>query len=191
MKRIALAAATFASLVLPASLSWAGAVEDSMLEFINTQARTWFADPLIIATVQKANLANGTLSPNDILTLDAKWQAEVGTDSALIKGVSESAASSYLRDRVSGSGGTVTEIILMDAQGLNVAISDVTSDYWQGDEAKHQKSFGAGASGVHLSEVELDESTQTYQAQVSFTLTDPATGMAIGAVTIGLNAESF
>ena len=40
-------------------------------------------------------------------------------------------------------------------------------------------------------EVELDESTQTYQAQLSFTLVDPATGAAIGAVTVGVNAETF
>ena len=30
-------------------------------------------------------------------------------------------------------GGAVTEIILMDAYGLNAAQSSVTSDYWQGE----------------------------------------------------------
>ena len=67
----------------------------------------------------------------------------------------------------------------------------MTSDYWQGDEEKHQLTFGAGPNAIHVSEVELDESTQSYQAQVSFTIIDPATGAGIGAATIGLNAEFF
>ena len=79
----------------------------------------------------------------------------------------------------------------MDAQGLNVAASDMTSDYWQGDEAKHSETYGAGPDGFHISEIEFDDSTQRYQAQVSFTLIDPATGSAIGAVTVGVDAESL
>ena len=67
----------------------------------------------------------------------------------------------------------------------------MTSDYWQGDEAKVQKTFGAGAGAVFVDEIELDESTQTYQGQVSFALTDPASGEVIGAVTIGLAASAF
>ena len=85
----------------------------------------------------------------------------------------------------------IAEVFIMDAQGLNVAASAVTSDYWQGDEAKFQQTYGVGPDAVHISEVELDESTQTYQAQVSLSLTDPATGALIGAVTFGLNAQAF
>jgi len=85
----------------------------------------------------------------------------------------------------------ITEIILMDAVGLNVAVSHVTSDYWQGDEAKHQDTYGVGPDAVHFSEIELDESTQRYQGQISVTLVDPASGEAIGAVTIGVDAQAL
>ncbi|MFD2854813.1 hypothetical protein ACFSZS_08595 [Seohaeicola zhoushanensis] len=78
----------------------------------------------------------------------------------------------------------------MDNRGMNVAVSDVTSDFWQGDEAKFQQTFPRGPAALHVSEVELDESSQIYQAQVSFTVTD-AQGAPVGAVTIGLNAEAF
>ena len=75
----------------------------------------------------------------------------------------------------------------MDAQGLNVAQSDVTSDYWQGDEAKWQETYNTG--NVHIGDVELDESTQTYQAQVSLPIFDPESNAVIGAATFGVNLE--
>lgn len=172
-------------------LAAAGAIEDGMKTYVETEVRAKMADPIIVAAVTGANASNAALSPNDILTLDGQWRAEVGKDSALIKGVAENPTSAMLRDLVSASGGKITEVILMDAQGLNVAVSDVTSDYWQGDEDKHSQTFAVGPTAVHVSEIEFDESSQTYQAQVSFTITDPATGLAIGAATIGLNAEAF
>ena len=49
----------------------------------------------------------------------------------------------------------------------------------------------AGAGATHLSEVEFDESTQTYQGQISVTVTDPATGTPIGALTVGVDAEAL
>ena len=38
---------------------------------------------------------------------------------------------------------------MKDNKGLNVGQSDVTSDYWQGDEAKWKKSYKMGAGAVH------------------------------------------
>jgi len=72
-----------------------------------------------------------------------------------------------------------------------VALSDVTSDYWQGDEAKWQMTYGEPAGTVHLGDVELDESTQTYQSQVSFPIFDPETGEGIGAVTVGVDLSAL
>ena len=79
----------------------------------------------------------------------------------------------------------------MDAVGLNVAASAVTSDYWQGDEDKFLKTYPMGPGAVHFSDVEFDESTQTYQAQISIALTDPATGSVVGAMTVGVVADAL
>jgi hypothetical protein len=172
-------------------LAAASTIEDSMKSYVETEVRSRLADPIIVTAVSEANTANAALSPDDIQTLDGQWRAEVGKDSTLIKAVAQNPTSAILRDLVMASGGKVTEVILMDAQGLNVAVSDVTSDYWQGDEDKYTQTYAVGPRAVHVSEVEFDESSQTYQAQVSFTITDPASGTAIGAATIGLNAEAF
>jgi hypothetical protein len=99
--------------------------------------------------------------------------------------------SAYLKEKVAASGGRITEVFVMDALGLNVAASNVTSDYWQGDEDKYAKTYNMGSGAVFVDEVEFDESSQTYQGQISISLTDPASGEVVGAMTIGLNAEAF
>lgn len=72
-----------------------------------------------------------------------------------------------------------------------VQAGEVTSDYWQGDEAKFQKSFEMGPGAFFIDDIELGESRQTYRGQVSFAITDPASGDVVGAITIGLNAAAF
>jgi hypothetical protein len=82
-----------------------------------------------------------------------------------------------------------TEIFVMDNKGLNVGQSDVTSDYWQGDEAKWQKTYQVGPDAIHVSDVEQDESSQVFQAQVSVPVVDG--GQVIGAVTVGVNVDAL
>ena len=85
--------------------------------------------------------------------------------------------------------GMYTEIFVMDGKGLNAGQSDVTSDYWQGDEDKWQKTYNAGAGSVLIDEVEFDESTQTFQSQVSLPVVDSGSGEVVGAVTVGVNVD--
>jgi len=99
------------------------------------------------------------------------------------------AASKKLAGYKNKGSGLFTEIFVMDDKGLNVAQSDVTSDYWQGDEAKWKKTYLAGPDAIFIDDVEFDESTQTYQSQVSISIADPDTGAAIGAMTVGVNVE--
>jgi hypothetical protein len=42
---------------------------------------------------------------------------------------------------------------------------------------------------MFIDEVEFDDSTQTYQVQVSISVADPDSGEAIGAITVGVNVE--
>jgi hypothetical protein len=102
-----------------------------------------------------------------------------------------SAASKILKRLKAAHPDTVTEVLVMDNRGLNVGQSDVTSDYMQGDESKWQKTYAVGAGAIFIDEVEFDESTQKFQSQISATISDPATGEPIGAITVGLNIESL
>ncbi len=75
----------------------------------------------------------------------------------------------------------------MDNKGLNVGISDVTSDYWQGDEAKFKKTFEK--SDYFIDDIEYDDSTQKFQSQISLAIKDPGTKKDIGAITLGIDVE--
>jgi hypothetical protein len=158
--------------------------------YLDSEIRAWTADPRLAEAIAAQNAMTSGYTQADIDRLDLAWRAEVGSDdSALIGGVLDNAAADYLREVVADSDGIITEVFVMDARGLNVAASSVTSDYWQGDEEKFTATYPFGPDAVHISDVELDESTQSYQTQVSLPLTDPATGTVIGAITVGLDVE--
>ncbi|WP_423066016.1 hypothetical protein [Devosia sp. CN2-171] len=145
-------------------------------------------NPVLVAAISAQNQVSAGYDAAKIDELDKQWRAEVDAASKpMIDATLGNEASKYLAGVQAESAGLFTEIFATDAMGLNAAQSTVTSDYWQGDEDKFTLSFGAGADAVALGEVEQDESTQTFQSQVSITITDPATGAPIGSITAGVD----
>lgn len=175
---------------LTATLSQADQYRDVMTTYARDNVMSWVQDPTVISAIRMQNMRTGHLAQSDIDELDRLWRQEVGQPTRpTVDPVLNNAAADFLRARVTASDGFMTEVFVMDSRGLNVAASDATSDYWQGDEAKFTESFGKGADAIHIGDIEFDESSQTYQGQVSVSIADPETGAVIGAVTIGLNAE--
>ncbi|MBU1174305.1 MAG: hypothetical protein KKH72_02800 [Alphaproteobacteria bacterium] len=145
--------------------------------------------PELVAAITAQNETTSGYDQAKIDALDTQWRAEVDASSKpLIDEVLANAASAYLLGVQEASEGLYTEIFAMDAKGLNVGQSTVTSDYWQGDEGKWQNTFLAGAGAVDIGDVEQDESTQIFQSQVSIPVLDDA-GTPIGAITFGVNVE--
>jgi hypothetical protein len=163
-----------------------------LTELANNQLRAIAQNPALVAAIMAQNAETAAYDAAQIDTLDKQWRAEVDASAKpLIDKVMGTEASAALVAAQNDSGGTFTEIFATDAVGLNVAQSTVTSDYWQGDEDKFSKTFSVGADAVFLGEVELDESTQTYQSQVSITVVDPATGSPIGSITAGVDLSTL
>lgn len=166
--------------------------EPAMRSYLETEIASWASSAVIVNAINAQNIKTSDYDQTAIDAMDTAWRHEVGSGSTpTITPVLTGATADYLRERVEASDGRITEIFVMDAAGLNVAASDVTSDYWQGDEAKFSETYGRGVGSVHFSDVEFDESTQRYQAQISVTIIDPATNQAIGAMTIGVDAEAL
>ncbi|MGR3496718.1 hypothetical protein [Citreimonas sp.] len=181
-----------AFVVATSPAAWAVDANGAMQAYYDASIAGWATDPVLLDAIAHQNQTTAGYDAATIEAMDQAWRAEVGApDSPTIDPVVQHPASDFLRARVAESGGTITEIFVMDSVGLNVASSGMTSDYWQGDEEKFSETYGAGAGAMHFSEIEFDESSQSYQAQISFTLTDPATGDPIGAMTVGVNAESL
>lgn len=177
---------------LCASAAQADQYTDVMTAYAKDTASAWAADPVLIDAIRTQNARTAGLNQAQIDELDRQWRQEVGmSDRPIVDPVLFNPVSDHLRSLVSGSGGAVTEVFIMDNKGLNVAASDATSDYWQGDEAKFTETYSQGPDALHISDIEFDESTQTYQGQISLPISDPENGVVIGAITIGLNAESL
>jgi hypothetical protein len=177
------------ALALPALPAAANDFAPAVHAYLDAEIRTWANDPRIVAAIIAQNAETGGYTQADIDRLDQQWMAEVGTsDRPLVDVVLAHPVSEMLRAQIAASGGMVTEVFVMDALGLNVATAIPTSDYWQGDEAKFSETFPKGADAVHLSDVEFDESSQSYQVQVSFPIVDPASGSVVGAITVGVDA---
>lgn len=167
-------------------------IEAAASAYLDGQAQSWLANPLIVRAINAQNEKHASIDQAGIDSLDKQWRKEsTAGNGPLIDEVMGNELSKFLVGIREESNGLLTEVFVMDANGLNVGQSDLTSDFWQGDEAKWQKTFQMGPDTVFVDEVELDESSQRYQTQVSYSITDPATGKVIGAVTIGIDAEGL
>lgn len=140
-------------------------------------------DPVIVSAVKAENAKGKTL--DQIKALDEKWKATAGI-ADYMQALMDSQCGRHLR-KIQDSKSYFAELFVMDNQGANVAMTDKTSDYWQGDEAKFKKSYNGGQGAVFVDEVEFDDSTQAYLSQVSVPVMDG--GKAIGAITIGIDVD--
>ncbi len=141
------------------------------------------SDPVIVAAVKAANAEGKTL--DQIKAADDHWQNTPGIDDAM-QAFMDNPCATMLR-KLQDTTPYLAECFVMDNQGANVAMTDKTSDYWQGDEAKWQESYKGGAGAVHIGDVKFDDSTQAYLVQVSVPVMDG--GKAIGAITFGIDVD--
>jgi hypothetical protein len=173
-----------ATLTLFTSFSFAEQAPDSVKKLV-PDLKSWGENQLIVSAVKEQNSKGMTL--DQIKARDAEWQKTTGLDDKM-KAMIESAAGKELTSMES-SKPYFFEVFLMDNLGANVAMTNKTSDYWQGDEAKFTESYKGGAGAVHISDIEFDESAQAYLVQISVPVMDGSS--AIGAMTIGINIDEL
>jgi hypothetical protein len=164
--------------------------EQQVRSVVVPKVQAWLADTAVVAAVSAQNQSHSGLTQSQVDKMDKEWRSETSAGGgALISAVLGNELSKYLAGVKNDGRGIYTEIFVMDNKGLNVGQSDVTSDYWQGDEDKWKKTYLVGPDAVFIDEVEFDESTQTFQSQLSLPVVDPATGETVGAVTVGVNVD--
>jgi len=151
------------------------------------QIREWLKNPVVEMSIKAQNERYVSLPQEQVDNLDKQWRAErKSEDQPLIAATLSSPLSSYLIQIQAASGGLFTEIFVMDAKGLNVGQSAITSDFWQGDEAKFQKTFPNGVDAVFIDEPEFHEDSKTWRTQVNLTVSG-SDQEKIGAVTVEYN----
>lgn len=186
------ATAAIMAVIATASPAFANEFKPQIDAFFQSNIEAWLASNEIVDAIKAQNTKHAKLNADTIDALDQKWRAEAKAgEGELVNSLLGNDLSRFLSAKKAAHDTTITEIFVMDNKGLNVGQSDVTSDYMQGDEAKWTQTFGTGGQAVFIDEVEFDDSTQSFQSQISATIIDPATGQAIGAITIGLNVEDL
>jgi len=130
------------------------------------------------------------LTKQEIEKEDEKWrQAFVSDNYAYRNRFIDSSLSSYLSTEKKISEGLITEIFVTDARGLNVAVSDITSDYWQGDEDKFTQAFAKPSNSLFFDVIRYDESTRHFQSHISVSLYDAKGKEPLGVMVIGVDIE--
>lgn len=151
------------------------------------QMRTWIESDIVRISIATQNKRLSKLDQATIDTLDKQWVKErESEDKPLIAATLSNPLSIYLSRMQGRSLGLYAEIFIMDQNGLNVGQSSITSDFWQGDEAKFQKTYDVGPGAVFIDEPEFDDEMKVWRGQVNFTVTD-TDGKSIGAATVELN----
>jgi len=161
---------------------WQTAVKDVILPDI---ARVLGA-PIVPYTIKSQNARLGEMASTDINALDTEWRTETSaTAQPMISAVLSNPTSSYLTRVQAMSIGLYSEIFVMDRNGLNVGQSNISSDYWQGDEAKFTETYPNGPKAVFIDEPEFRDDIGVWVVQVNVSVADGAT--PIGAATFEVN----
>ncbi len=143
---------------------------------------------IVALLVNAQNERHAEMSQADIDAIDQTWRAErEAAVKPLITATLTNPLSTYLLRVQADALGLYGEIFITDRHGLNVGQSAITSDYWQGDEAKFQETYPKGPDAVFIDAAEWHDGSSTWRAQVNLTVKDPDSGAAIGAATFEIN----
>lgn len=166
----------------PAAAQPVNAERTAYFTTIETLVQRMTGEPAFVALIEAHNRSAAGFTMAEIEDRDARWRSG---DETLVEPVLANALSVHLAQVVADSGGQIAEIIVMGVKGCNISASSRTSDYWQGDEAKFQKTAGAKTDDWFVDRVDFDESTNTFSQQISKRLM--IAGRAAGAITVGFD----
>lgn len=172
--------ATILSCALFAGSALAKDVKDVVPEIV--QAAT---NSAVVQAVKEQN-AKG-ISLTKIQEKDKEWMGAKEPD-AFMKSLTTNAAAKALA-AIEKSKPYLVEFILTDNQGANVAVTGMTSDYWQGDEPKFTNAFADGKGKTYIARPQKDKSSGEVISQVSVPVM--ADDKAIGTLTVGVRMEKL
>lgn len=144
----------------------------------------------IISATIKQNQLNSNKSDSELKVINRQWIEEFAKGNiAFSKTIVNQEASKILKQYQTENEELLSEIMVMDNRGYNVAVTDMTSDYWQGDEDKFKKTFNKSPQTIFIEKIEYDASSKHFQVNVSSKIINPETNEAIGVITMGVDVD--
>jgi hypothetical protein len=145
------------------------------------------ADPVIVKAVKEQNAQGLTLAK--IQEIDKSWMETTDAKKEPTEFMKSIASNTAAKELAKREKPYMVEFILTDNQGANVAITGMTSDYWQGDEPKFSNAFANGKGEIYIARPQKDKSTGEVISQVSVPVMSD--GKAIGTLTVGIRPEKL
>ena len=111
--------------------------------------------PMVISSLLLANEKNVGIV--DIMQLDANWQL----NRKLQKSVMQTPLARQLMELIKEPKFDIAEMMVLNKNGVLVAVFPKSTDYWQGDEEKFQQPIRI--NGAYVGPTKWDPSSRTYQ----------------------------
>jgi len=140
----------------------------------------------IVEELKVGNEAHSDLTDEEILSMDAEWRSTDVTSKQKID-LHSNEASSLLVD-IQNMEPKFAEIFITDAYGLNIAQTNVTTDYYQADESWWVEAYNNGAG--FYGDIEFDESAQKWSVPI-YTNLENENGEVIGVVKALLDTSKI
>jgi methyl-accepting chemotaxis protein len=147
------------------------------IALLETLAKT----PSLVDAVKEANMDRTGWTAEMIQSQDQAWTSKDPSIEITARDITENEVSAYLID-FQNSNPEEVEIFFTDIRGLNIAMTDRTSDFLQADEDWWKSAFADGKGATYLGAVEYDDSAQSYAMDIGVPILDPETKLAIGIV---------
>jgi len=162
---------------------------DSLTD-VSPQVKTFIKEKLIplctnsvfVAETAAHNAKGMTLDA--IRSLDKEW-IEAEDELAIHAELMENDCAREIK-KITDEIPMIGETFVMDNQGANVGQNALTSDYWQGDEAKWEGAYKDGEGGIVVGRAKLDRSTGQVDQKISIPIIDDS-GKVIGAACFGID----
>jgi hypothetical protein len=129
--------------------------------------------------------AAGNAQPNEsqrTAELDREWQKD-GAAVAARLGILTSPPSQFLTGLVKNDS-TYREVMVTDRYGRLVAASNITSDYFQGDEDWWRRAFDNGRGRISVTDVSRDESANVYAFEIAVPVLNPQGNDVVGIMKV-------
>lgn len=132
-------------------------VEDVLYSKLLLMQDKLSSNSIITDAIIASNTAHNTITQSEIMALDQEW-IDFGANLQWVEEMLNSDASSQLQEFKDVNRGVV-EFFVTDKIGLNVAMSNMTSDYYQADEVWWQNIIANG--NLWHGQIEYDESAKS------------------------------
>lgn len=164
-------------------------VEKVLQDKIDIVSQLVLEDPSIIGSIKESNEKNKQITMSEIKKQDERWVSTDGID-GLAKELVSNKVSHTLKEFQDAHEG-YSEIFITDANGLIVALTNKTSDYYQADEDWWIKTYNGGQGILSHGDIEYDESAMVEAIAIYLPIADPDTKKSIGVLKVLVNTTAI